>query len=192
MATEPYEIMTGVGRLYIAAVGTPFPALDEEPGADWRDLGLTQDGVTITMEQEIAQIFVDQENGPVKESRTQETMTIATSLAEATLENLADILGQDVITVAPGAGTIGTKEVILRRGAAIKTFALLFRGESAYGNWPAQYEIPRGYFGGNLEMEDTKDGNRKYNIEFVATVNKSGTTDAEKYGRLVMQSAEAL
>ncbi len=192
MATEPYEIMTGVGRLYIADVGTAFPAVTATPGAGWRDLGLTQDGVTVTMEQEIEQIFVDQENGPVKEGRTQETMMIATALAEATLENLADILGQTVTTVAPGAGTIGTKEVLLRRGATIATFALLFRGESAYGNWPAQYEVPRGYFGGNLEMEDTKDGNRKYNIEFVATVNKNGATDVEKYGRLVMQSAAAL
>ena len=191
MATEPFEIMTGVGRLYIAEVGTAFPDLDDAPLGTWRDLGYTQDGVTVTMEQEIEQFFVDQENGPVKEGRTEERILVATALAEATLENLADILGQTVTTTAPGVGTIGTKEVLLRRGATIKTFALMFRGESAYGNFPAQYEIPRGYFTGNLEMEDTKDGNRQYNIEFAATVNKNGATDIEKYGRLIMQHAAA-
>src|SRR3972149_5840857 len=100
MATSPYEIMTGVGRLYIADVGTAWPLVTATPGAGWRDLGDTQDGVQVTMDQEIEQIFVDQEQGPVKEGRTQETMTIATSLAEVTLENLADVLGGTVTTVA--------------------------------------------------------------------------------------------
>jgi hypothetical protein len=135
---------------------------------------------------------VDQENGPVKEGRTQETVTVATNLAETTLENFADVLGSDVVTTAADVGSIGTKEVLLRRGPTIKTFALLFRGRSAYGDFPAQYELPRGYFGGNLEIADVKDGNRTYPIEFNATVNKNGATDADKYGRLVMQHEEAL
>ena len=192
MATAPYEIMTGVGGLFVAVVGTPFPAIDAVPGAPWRDLGYTQDGVKLTFDQEIDQIFVDQENLPVKEGRTSEKITVETALAEATLENFADLLGQTVTEVAAGAGTIGTKEVLLTHGTSIKTFSLLFRGSSAYGDWPAQFEIPRGYFSGSIEMEDTKDGNRQYKVTFEATLNKDGATDADKYGRLIMQSAAAL
>jgi hypothetical protein len=188
----PYEILTGVGELYLAPAGTAFPDVNATPGASWIDLGNTQDGVTVTADQDITEIRVDQETGPVKATRAEENLVIGTKLAAATLENLAYVLGNSVIDTPPGVGTIGTREVGMYRGQVVKTYALLFRGVSAYGDYPAQYEVPLGYFGGASESEYTKDGNAGIPVEFHALVDPNAATDAEKFGVLVMQDAAAL
>lgn len=189
---EPYEILTGVGDLYVAEVGATFPDVNAIPSsATWRHLGSTQDGVTVTLDQKIDEHRVDQETGPVKASRSEESMQIETVLAEATLENLADVLGSEVEDTPADTGVIGTREVPLYRGGTVVTKALLFRGVSAYGDFPAQYEVPYGYFGGATELKDTKDGNRQIAVEFHALVDPNASEDDEKFGRLVMQDAEA-
>lgn len=187
-----YEILTGVGRLYVAPVGTAFPALTASPSGSWRDLGETQEGVTVTYDEEIEEITVDQETGPVKAHRTSETLAVETNLAMATLENLADVLGVTVTDTPPGSGTIGTREVPNYKGSAVKEFAFLFRGDSPYGDYPAQYEIRRGYFGGSVDLEHVKDGNAKVKAMFHALVNLSAANDSEKFGRLIAQDAAAL
>ncbi|PKN98007.1 MAG: hypothetical protein CVU42_13875 [Chloroflexi bacterium HGW-Chloroflexi-4] len=191
---QPYELITGVGRLYIAPVGTAFPDLDDTPGAAWRDMGPTEDGVSVNLDQKIDEHRVDQETGPIEATRSEENLTIETTLPSATLENLADVLGGTVEDTAPGAGLIGTREVPLYRGKTVKKFSLLFRGETAssYGEgMPGQYEIPRGYFGGTTGLKDTKDGHRAIGVEFHALVDPSASSDGEKFGRLIMQDAEA-
>jgi hypothetical protein len=191
MNTEPFEILTGVGDLYIAPLSTAFPAVNAVPGASWRHLGYTQDGVTIKKTQKINQVMVDQETGPVKASRSEETLTVETTLAEMTLSNLADYLGGTVTTTAAGSGVIGEKEIGLYAGADVKNFAILFRGKSAYGDYPAQYEIPVAYFDGDVEMKADKSDNTKLKVVFQALVDQNAVSASEKFGRLVMQTAEA-
>jgi len=49
-----YEVLTGVGTLYIAAAGTAAPAtVETTPGAGWTSLGETDGGVKITKTQNI-------------------------------------------------------------------------------------------------------------------------------------------
>lgn len=192
MNFQPYEILTGVGKLYIAPAGTAFPAVNEAPGASWRDLGDTQDGVTVKLGEKVTEVMVDQETAPLKATRSEESLVIETALAEATLENLADVLGQTVTDTPPGVGTIGTRKVQLYRGPNVKTFAFLFRGTSAYGDYPAQYELPYGYVSGEIELESTKDDNQKIKVEFHNLINPNAATDADKFGTLVMQDAAAL
>jgi hypothetical protein len=187
----PFEIITGVGRLYIAPVGTAFPDLDAAPAAPWRDVGDTQDGVTVTLDETIDDIITDQSHGSVKSSRSEESLVIETKLAHATLENLADVLGTTVTDTPAGVGTIGTRKVGLYRGQVVATHALIFRGNSAYGDWPSQYEVPVGSFQGAVEMADTRDGNRQIAVEFHAKVDPDATSEDEKFGRLIMQDAEA-
>ena len=190
---ESYELLTGVGYLYIAPVGESFPDLDAQPAGNWRLLGETQEGVTITPTQNIEAITVDQETGNVKVTRTEEDLTVETNLALATLENLADVLGNTVTDTAAGAGTIGTREVPLYRGEGVAEFALLFRGSSPYGeDYPAQYELPRGYYDGDIEQEYTKGENAMIPVEFHLLVNLNASGDAGKFGRLLAQDADAL
>lgn len=186
------EILTGVGRLYIAAVGTAFPAVNATPGASWTNLGETLDGVTVTPDQTVNEFGTDQRTGKVKASRSEESLMIETKLAQSTLENLASVLGNTVTDTPPGVGTIGTRKVGLTRGFAVDEYALLFRGTSPYGAFNAQYEVPRGYFGGSQAMEFTKEGQVAIPVEFHALEDLSASTDDEKFGRLTAQDAAAL
>lgn len=190
---ESYEILTGVGLIYIAPVGESFPDVDEAPAGNWRSLGTTQDGVTVALEQSIEKIRVDQKTGAVKAVRAEEDMIITTKLAEHTLENLADLLGVDVTDTAPGASTIGTREVPTYRGGAVDEFAFLFRGESQspYGaSYPSQFEIPRGFFSESTELEFVKDNNAPIPIEVHALVDLSASA-GDEFGKLIAQDAAA-
>ncbi len=192
---KPYEILTGVGTLFVAVVGTAFPAVDVLDAAlpvAWRALGYTQDGVSIKKTSKVEKIPVDQETGAVKASRTEEGLTIETMLAEATLENLADFLGNTVTDTPAGSGTIGTRAVGLYSGGYVKSFALLFRGKSAYGDYQAQYQVPMAYLDGDAELKFAKGKNPAIKAAFEALVDPDATVEAEKFGKLVMQDAVAL
>ncbi len=186
-----YEILTGVGRLYVATVGTAFPAVNGAPGANWYDVGETEGGVTVTPDQTVNESTTDQRTGGVKARRSEESLTIETRLAQGTLENLAAVLGNTATDTPSGVGTIGTRQTGLTRSRTVTEYALLFRGNSAYGNWPAQYEIPRGYFGGGTAMEHMKDGQTTIPVEFHALVDLNATSEDEKFGRLIEQDAAA-
>jgi len=188
----PYEVLTGVGDFYIAPEGTAFPAVNATPSASWRHLGYTQDGITVKHGQKIEKIYVDQETGGVKATRTEESLSHETSLLETTLENLADYLGGTVTDTPAGTGTIGIRSLGLYAGPNVKNFAVLFRGASAYGNYPAQYQIPVCYFDGDVELKHEKGKPVAAKITLEALVDPNAVSVSEKFGKLVMQDAVAL
>ena len=192
MTVSSYELLTGVGTLYVAPVGTAFPVVNATPAVTWRTLGETSDGVKIVMDQKTERLRTDQRTGAVKAVRTEEDVTIETKLAQSTLENLADLIGNTVTDTPPGSGTIGTRAVPIHRGAAVKEFAFLFRGSSPYGDFPAQFELPRGYFDDSVEMESVKDGFTTLPVKFAALEDLNASVEANRYGRLVAQDAAAL
>lgn len=189
---DAYALLTNVGRLYIAPVGTAFPALTATPSSPWRDLGDTQEGVDVNSDDKVELVRTDQRTGPVKATRVDETVVVKTKLAEATLENLADALGVTLTDTAPGAGTIGTREVPLHRGAAVDEFALLFRGDSPYGAYPAQYELPRCYCDEAGTIKYDKGKNVPIPITFKCLEDLNAATEGARYGRLVVQDAAAV
>lgn len=192
---ETYEILSGVGTLYVAPVGTAFPGVETTPGASWTELGNTQDGVTVTVGQAIVEIRADQATGPKKAIRSEESLLVATNLLEGTLENLAKVLAQTVTDTAPGSGTIGHRKIGLYRGSAVQTYSLLFKGErmSAYGEtYPAQFEVPVGYFAGDHGLAFKKDAATVIPVEFRALEDPNASADVERFGVLRMQDAAAL
>lgn len=190
---EAFEILTGVGRLYIAPVGTAFPALGSVPGVGWVDLGETKDGVTLTKTQKIDQHRTDQRTGPVKASRSEEELIVATALAAATAENMGVYLGGTVSDTPAGAGTIGTRSVGLYQGPVVKEYALLFRGSSPYGaTMPAQFQVPRGYIDGDMEIEFKVDDFARIPIEFHALEDLDAAQDDARFGSFIAQDAAAI
>ena len=191
--TSAYEILTGVGYLYIAPVGESFPDVNTTPAGNWSCLGETEGGVKVTPSQSIEKLRVDQETGPVKAVRHEEDLKIETSLAVFTLETIADVLGNTVTDIAPGSGTIGTRKVGLHSGGTVDEYSLLFRGKSPYGDYPAQYEVPRGIFDmDEISMEYKKDDKTLIPIAFSALVDLDASSEDERFGRLVGQDAAAL
>jgi hypothetical protein len=192
MNGTPYDLLVGAGTLYIAPAGTAMPALTATPSGSWRDLGETDGGVKIAKRQSIEAFGSDQRTGNVKAVRTEEGLRVETNLQKSTLENLADVLNGTVTTVAAGSGTIGTKTMGMYSGPGVSEFAFLFRSNSPYGNWSAQYYVPRGYFDGDVEREFIKDGKTLVPVAFEALEDLNAATDAERFGKYQAQSAAAL
>lgn len=189
---DQYSILTGVGRLYIAPVGTAFPALTAAPSGSWRDLGDTQDGLEVEFSDKIEKTRTDQRTGAVKAVRTEEDCMVKTKFAEATLENLGDAIGADVTDTPPGAGTIGTRAIYLHRGATVEEYAVLVRGSSPYYGGNAQYEIPRAIFGKVDALKYDKGKNVGIPVTFEALEDWNAATEAERFGRVIAQDAAAL
>lgn len=189
---QPYNILVGVGTLYIAAAETAATALTATPGGSWRSLGETDGGVKVTPTRTRESFSSDQRTGKVKVVQTEEGLTVETNLHESTLENLADVLDGTVTDTPPGAGTIGTRKIYLHSGAEVSEFALLFRGKSPYGDWPAQFYVPRAYFDDDVEMEFVKDGKTLIPIKFEALENLNAATENERFGYYEAQDAAAL
>lgn len=178
-----YEILTGAGQLYVATVGTAFPAVNAAPSGSWIPLGETRDGVKVTHDEKIEVHTTDQRTGGAKAVRTEEGLVIETKLAQGTLDNLGKLLG-----VTP-TGT-NPKELTLYRGSVVTEYAFLFRGASPYGAaFAAQYQLPRGYFEGPVEPEYTKDGSVVYAAKFNALEDLTAATAADRFGKISAQTA---
>lgn len=190
---DSYEVLVGVGMLYIAAAGTAAPAtVDTAPGVSWTSLGETDGGVKITKTQNIEKFTSDQRTGTIKVVRTEEGLVIETNMVESTLENLANVINGSVTTVAPGAGTIGTRALKLHAGATVSEYALLFRGSSPYGAWAGQFYVPRGFMNDDVEMDFTKDGKTLIPVKFEALEYLTAATEADRFGVVTYKSAAAL
>jgi len=73
-------------------------------GTAWSDLGGTQDGVNLEIAREYAELEVDQLVDVPERRLTKREFSIATNLAEATIENLALTLNEATATVTTGSG----------------------------------------------------------------------------------------
>jgi hypothetical protein len=185
-----YEILSGVGTLYAAAANTAAPAVNAAPSVSWTDLGETDGGVKVVPTQKIEGHGTDQRTGKVKATRTEETLGIETSLAQATLENLAKVMGGQTVTdTPPGVATIGIRAMGFYRGGSVDEFALLFRASSPYGDYPAQYYIPRGYFDGDNGMEYKKGPKVMIPVKFEALEDLNAGSEEERFGVYTAQDA---
>lgn len=198
--SEPFEIIAGPVTLFLAPVGTAFPAIGTAPGAPWVKVGTNGDrnysdeGVTIQHGQNIEQARPAGATGPVKAWRTEEDLMLTVTLWDMSLEQYAVALaGAQPTTTAAGVGTAGTKRVGLSKGRDVVTYALLARGASAYGDaYSAQYEVPVVYQSGSPTITRRKGVPAGLELEFTALENGAATSEAERFGRLVMQHQAAL
>jgi hypothetical protein len=165
------------------------PNLTATPSGTWVDIGDTDGGVTVTHTQDVATFVTDQAIGKKKAIRMESGIMVETSLAEATLENMAMILSQTVTDTPPTTAVIGTRSIKLYRGPDVSIRSLLFRGTSPYGNWPAQLYIPYGYIDGETGMPFTKDGKTLIPFTFQALEDPAAATEADRFGIWEAQDA---
>ena len=187
----PYELLTGVGTIYIAPANSTMPVLTAAPTDPWVSCGETDDGVKVRKTQNIETFSSDQRTGKKKAIRTEEGVEVETNLQEGTLENLANVINGTVTDTAPGAGTIGKRALKLHAGAEVTEYALLFRGKSPYGNFPGQYYVPRGFMDDDVEQEYKKDGIALIPVKFVALEDLAAATEADRFGVAEYQDAVA-
>lgn len=103
MTVTSTNLIQGPATLYHAPFGSTEPAtIATAPAAPWVDLGGTKDGVELSIADEYSVLSVDQIVYEVERRRTNRVVTIKTSLAEATLENLARAINN----TAPAASVL--------------------------------------------------------------------------------------
>jgi hypothetical protein len=106
MTVNPDNIIAGPARVAVAVFGTPEPATATEAlGVGWRDVGGTTGGVQYRVNRSTFELEVDQVPEPVGARITSRRPSIATTLAESTLENWAIALGELETAVVTAAGT---------------------------------------------------------------------------------------
>lgn len=107
MTVTTTNLIQGPGTLYADEFGATEPldtAVASPPGGTFTDVGGTQDGITVTVTEEWAELEVDQVAETPERRRTKIETVIATNLAEVTLENLVRAVNLDVADIDTGVG----------------------------------------------------------------------------------------
>lgn len=77
-------------------------------GGDWVDVGATQGGANMKVEEETYSVTIDQQKQPVADRKVSEVATIEAVLVEATLANIKKALGLGTITVGSTVTSFGS------------------------------------------------------------------------------------
>lgn len=107
MAVTTTNLIQGPATLYTGPFGTVEPAtLSVTPGTGWTDVGGTMDGIELDINDTYTPLTVDQLILKPESRRTERELQIKTSLAEATLGNLAVAINNPAPVTATGTSTL--------------------------------------------------------------------------------------
>jgi hypothetical protein len=146
--SAPYEIVCAPYVLWIAPVGSAFPAVDALPGEEWMTVGTSGDlnyndsGVTAAHAQTIGSFTPAGGTTPRKKWRQSEEFTISVEIADLSPVQYASALDSVLTSVGPAAGVAGNDSFEVMRGVQVEQHALLLRGISPVDEaLTAQYEV---------------------------------------------------
>lgn len=159
----PEEVVASPLTLYLAVVGTTFPAIDDLPAAfdpAWKKLGTEgalnyeEGGVSVSHGETKQPWTPAAATMPRKYFRTAETLGFKLGLTDIGPEAYAMVMNDaTVTTVAAVVGTAGEKSFSLYRGDQINAFALLARGLSPVDNdLNMQYEMAHAFVSVNGDV----------------------------------------
>lgn len=103
MPVTSTNLIQGPATIYVGDFGATEPAtISTAPGVGWTDVGGTKGGLELNISSEYSQLTVDQIVDIIESRRTGREITAKTSLAEATLDNLA----RAIANTAPAANVL--------------------------------------------------------------------------------------
>jgi hypothetical protein len=119
MGVTVSNLLQGPAEIFATSFGATEPASASAPITVHRDLGATDGGATVTISQTYSPMKVDQVAMAVGSRKVDQSIRSATSLAEATLDNLRLALNQpggsggtaEVQTIGLGSATAGTVQI---------------------------------------------------------------------------------
>lgn len=197
----PFEIIGAPLTLWVAPVGTAFPAIAAEPGAGWTKIGTNGDrnyesgGITTTHSKTFNKVRTAGASGPVKALLDEEDLMFGVTLLDLTLEQYQLALnGNTITTVAPGVGAPGTKKIGLSEDVGrTREYALLARGLSPYNEALAmQYCVPRCFQSGSPAPVFSKSGAAGLALQFEALEDLSTNIAQERFGYILAAHLPAL
>lgn len=157
-ANTPYGQLVGPCMIYVAAYGTTEPTVSSTPGASWVEVGATTGDQTVSKDAAITKFYDNDHQGAVKGVTPQEDVMVAFTLANLTHAHLARILSA-VGNITTAAGPPAVSRVPVKSGYTLTEYALVVKGlaDSPFGNFPAQWYIPRGAFEKSFEITRGKE-----------------------------------
>jgi len=194
----PLEVVATPFELWLAPVGESFPLIDATPAGNWVKIGTsghrstTEDGVTVTHSKNIEEIRSLGSTGPIKGFITEEGLVISLTIMDITLENYNLAFNHNTVTdTAASSGVAGIREMDLYMGPVVDLAqrALLVRGLNAspyLASSNIQYQIPVVYESGSPEVVSQKGTPIGLALEFTAIEDPNASTDADRFGKLVM------
>lgn len=190
--SAPYNIIAGPADVFVAPVATAFPAINvasstTSPPASWTALGRTQGGVMVKYAQTVDQISSDQNTGTIKAVRSAEGLDVTFALMELTVATIAYILNQQTVTTV--VGPPHDQDIPLHRGRSVSRNALLIRGDSPYGNWFMQYEIPVVVMTDSPQMDFKEQGISVMQCTFTCIEDLTAGSEANRFGILRAQDS---
>lgn len=159
MAVTVTNILAGPATLYHGTFGATEPATaDVAPGVGWTDLGGTDGGARLVVSQTYTPLTVDQVAMAVGTRKTEQSVSIATSLAEPTLENLGIALN-----ATPAADSL---ELDAEIGNEEPDYSAILLVGQKPGGGPRIVVIRRALSTESVEMAWTKDGKTMIPVTF--------------------------
>lgn len=109
MSVTVTNLIAGPATLYVGAFGATEPTdanVNTTPAAStWTDMGGTQDGATLTLNQDFFELEVDQIVDIPGRRLTKRDVQVKTNLAEATLDNLLVALNDGTVSASASYST---------------------------------------------------------------------------------------
>jgi len=170
MAVTVSNLILGPGTLYQGVFGATEPleaVINETPETSaWTDLGGTQDGVTLTINQEYTELEVDQVVDIPGRRLTKRELTLSTNLAEATLDNMAIAMNNlSAVVTGAAASTLTPPNAV--SATQPDYFALIFDGFAPSGK--RRRVVARRVLSiDNTEFAYKKDGQTMFTVTFSA------------------------
>lgn len=170
MTVTAGNLIQGPATLYTGAVGTAVEptsiagaASGAAPATGWTDVGGTQDGITLGDESSWSDLTVDQLVIAPDTRRTGRKLTVKTTMAEATLANLALAMSNS----APAAGLLQFDDG-LANGGFIPTFTALIIDGIGPGGFRRRIKVRKCVSSASVEMAYKKDGQTLVPVTFQA------------------------
>lgn len=168
MAVVGTNLVQGPATLYKGAFGATEPAdtavNTTPPSSSWTDLGGTNDGVKLSIDQTYTELEVDQIVDRVGSRLTKRDFTVETTLAEPTLTNLSISLNGG--TSASGAGYSSFEPSFASSATQPTYIALLFDGWAPGGAYNRRAIVRKCLSTEALELAYTKDKMTVYGVKF--------------------------
>lgn len=188
-ANTPYGQLVGPLKVYVATALTVEPAVNATPGGSWTEVGATDGEQGINKEADLLKFYDNDHQGPVKAVTPEENPMIEFTLVNLTHNHFARIMS-NISQITTAAGPPAVSRVPLKSGYDPTEYALLFKGlaDSPFGNFPAQYYIPRGVFEKVMELTRGKENRAELDCTFHA-LEDDNQSDINRLGWVTAQTS---
>ncbi|GGT88440.1 MULTISPECIES: phage tail tube protein [Streptomyces] len=173
--------VAGVGKLYVAKVGTAVPAFGADSATDWKDwtdLGFTTgDGVTFSKKDKLEAIDSWQSVSPVHYIYSARDLSLKFSMLQFNEDTLPFFMGGGKVAAEPTPAVDTYKyEISERPFADVRALGLEFTDVKAGGTTAVTYRfiIPRGQVTASDDIKLARKAASQLGVTFSAMSNGDG------------------